>query len=70
MGRHAIPIELRILLDDIRRARVTELAIDSGFLKFAPQSVGLAKVMRIAELTDEIGGSQERTVFVCRGVGR
>src|SRR6516225_3641023 len=62
--RHAVPVELRIFVDDIGGAVVAELAVEAGFFELVIERVGLADVMRIAELSDQVGGSQQRGLLV------
>src|SRR5580700_7338798 len=54
--RDALPIELRIKVRDIGRRRVAQLTVQPDFLELLVQRVGLAEVMGIAQLSDQIGG--------------
>src|SRR5262249_516934 len=62
--RHAVPVELRIFGDDVGGAVVAELAVEAGFFELVIERVGLADVMRIAELSDQVDGSQQRSLLV------
>src|SRR5260370_11556451 len=62
--RHAVPVELRIFVDDVGGAVVAELAVEAGLFELAIERVGLADIMRIAELPDQVGGSQQRSLLV------
>src|SRR5271154_1477880 len=62
--RHAVPIELRIFVDQVRRRFVAELPVQADFLEFIEERIGLSQIVRIAELTDEISGPQQRGPFV------
>src|SRR6516225_4311684 len=59
MGIHAIPVELRVKVYDIRRRNITELSVEARLLKLMKERLCFSDVMRIAELPDEIGGAQE-----------
>ena len=54
-----VPIEPRILLDQVGGGFVAELPIAADFLEFVEESVGLLRIERIAELADEVGGLDE-----------
>ena len=56
VGSDAVPVELWVLVDEIGRRLVAELAVEAGLLEFVVERVGLADVVRIAELPDQIGG--------------
>src|ERR1700733_9514030 len=58
-----IPIELRVLVDDVRGRIVAELFVQTDFFKFVEQCICLFQVVWIAELTDEIGSSQQQTLL-------
>ena len=59
MWRDAVPIELRILVHEVRRRFIPELLVQSALLEFVVKGVGFSQIIRVAELTDEIGGSQQ-----------
>jgi hypothetical protein len=63
MGGNAIPIEMGILIDDVRRTSMPKLSIDANFLKLMVERICFAQVLRIAKLTNKISGSQQRTIF-------
>jgi hypothetical protein len=58
--RHAVPVELRIFVDDVGGAVVAELAVEAGFFELVIERVGLANIMRIAELPDQVGSPPQR----------
>src|SRR5215469_11780024 len=62
--RHAVPVELRIFVDDVGGAVVAELAVEAGFFELVIERVRLADIMRIAELSDQVGGSQQGSLLV------
>jgi hypothetical protein len=49
-------IELWIVLDQIGRTGIAELLVNTGFDEFVIQRVKFARVERISQLADEIGG--------------
>src|SRR5215831_2519504 len=55
--RDAVPIELRIFIDEVRRRFVAKLFIQTNLFKFVVQRIDFSQIVRIAELTDKIGGS-------------
>src|SRR3954469_17369855 len=59
MWRDAVPIELRILVHEVRRRIIPELLVQSALLEFVVEGVGFSQIIRVAKLTDEIGGSQQ-----------
>src|SRR5262249_61755157 len=54
MRRYASPIELGVEISKVGRRAVAELFIHSDFFEFAEKSIGLAKIMWVAELADQI----------------
>src|ERR1700710_472060 len=58
-----IPIELRVLVDDVCRRIVAELFVQTDFFKFVEQCICLFEVVGIAELTDKIGSPQQQTLL-------
>jgi hypothetical protein len=62
--RHPFPVELRIFVDQVRPGFVAELPVQADFLEFGVQRIGLSQITGIAELTDQIGGPQQRGPFV------
>src|SRR5260363_277582 len=61
--RDAVPIELRVAMDDVGRRIIAELAVDADLLELVVQRIGLADVVRIAELPDEICGADDRLLL-------
>src|ERR1700741_2640987 len=59
MRRDAVPIELRIAVHNVGRRVVAELSVDADLLEFVVERVGLAQIVGIAELPDEVGGAQD-----------
>src|ERR1700684_4024479 len=55
-----VPVELRVLVDDVCGRIVAELLVQTDFLKFVEQCVCLSQVIGIAELTYEIGSAQQQ----------
>src|SRR5262249_53651125 len=55
----AVPVELRVFVDEIGGVVVAELAIAASLLELVVEGVGLADVMGIAELADEVGGPHQ-----------
>src|SRR5262245_986148 len=64
MRRDVAPIELRILVDQVRRRFIAELPVQADLLEFVVKRVDFPQVMRIAELTDEVGTPQQRPLLV------
>jgi hypothetical protein len=62
--RDAAPVEFRITIGQISRRGVTELPVHADFFKFVKKGIGFTKVMRIAELADQIGGTHQHAFFV------
>src|SRR5262249_44140875 len=62
--RHAVPVELRIFVDDVGGTVVAELAVGGGFFELVIERVGLAGVIRVAQLSDQVGGSQQRGLLI------
>ena len=56
MHRDAVPEKIRILVNQIRRRGIAELAVHSDLFEFDVECVGLAGIHGVAELTDQIGG--------------
>ena len=59
MWRDAVPIKLRISIHEVRRRFIAELLVQSTLFKFVVKGVGFSQIIRVAKLTDEIGGSQQ-----------
>src|SRR5262245_27489154 len=57
--RDVVPIKLRIFIDDVRRRLVAELPVQTNLFKFVVKRIGFPQIVRIAKLTDEIGGAQQ-----------
>src|SRR5882724_7033372 len=55
MHRDAVPEKRRVLLNNVGRRRIAQLAVGTDLLKFPIERVCLARVQGIAELSDEIG---------------
>src|SRR5579871_1821945 len=62
--RHAVPVELRVEVDEVGRRGIAELAVHPGLLEFVIERVRLADVVGIAELADQVGGAQQRCFLV------
>ena len=62
-GEDVVPIELRILVDEVRRRFTPSCPVQTD-LQFVVERVGFPQVVRIAELTDEVGAPQQRPFFV------
>ena len=62
--RDFVPVELRVFIDQVRRRCVAKLSIQADFLEFVVERIGLPKIMRIAELTNQIRGAQQRGILV------
>src|SRR5712671_2837819 len=58
MHRDAVPEKRWIPVHQVRRRRIAELAVHSGFFEFEVERVGFARIHGIAELTR----SEERRV--------
>src|SRR5437764_13624116 len=63
---YALPIELRIEIDDIGRGAITELPVEADLLELVEEGTRLANIMRVAELPDQIGRAQQRAFFIIR----
>ena len=63
-----IPIELRIMVDEIGGAIVTELLVNADFGEFVIKRIELTRVERIAQLADEICGPDQTRFGIGRGV--
>src|SRR4029078_13488755 len=63
LRRYVAPVELRIEFDQISRRRITELLVHPDLIELAIKCIGLAQIMRIAKLTDEIGGANQDAIF-------
>jgi hypothetical protein len=55
---------LRVFVDQVRRRCVAELPIQADFLEFVVERIGFPQIMRIAQLTNQIGGAQQRGVLL------
>src|SRR5215831_9104146 len=62
--RYATPIELRILIGEIGWRIIAELLVHSDFFKFVIKRIGLAQIMWIAELANEIGSTYQHAFIV------
>src|SRR5262249_60304857 len=61
---HAVPVELGIEIDEVRRRAIAELTVHARLLELVIERVRLAQIMRIAELADEVGGAEQGTLFL------
>src|SRR4029079_7179189 len=61
--RYVAPEKLRIEVDEVSRRRVTEPLVHPDLFKLVVKRIGLAQIVRIAELADEIGGADQDAVF-------
>src|SRR5262245_28047356 len=66
--RDVAPIELRILVDEVRRRFIAELPVQTDLFEFVEKRIGFPQIVRIAELTDEVGTPQQRPLLVHVGV--
>src|SRR5579859_3598687 len=64
LRRDVVPVELRVLVDDVGRRVVAELLVQADFLEFVEQRIGLSQVVGIAELADQIGRAQQQPLFL------
>src|SRR5262245_803965 len=64
MRRDVAPIELGIFVDQVRRRFITELPVQTDLFEFVEKRIGFPQIVRIAELTDEVGTPQQRPLFV------
>src|SRR5580692_7221996 len=64
--RDTFPIKLRIEVRDIGWRRVAQLTVEPDFLELLVQRVGLAEIVWIAQLPDQIGGAQQQALFARR----
>ena len=64
MRTDIVPIKFRIFIDEVGRRFIAELPVQTNFFKFVEECIGFPQVVRIAKLTDKIGGSQKRPLFV------
>src|SRR5260370_30635825 len=64
MWTDPVPIKPGIFIDEIRRRFIAELLVQTNFFKFVEKCIGFSQVVRIAKLTDKIGSSQKRRLFV------
>src|SRR5215469_5227059 len=62
------PIELRIVLNEIGWTAVAQLLVNTGFDKLVVERVELARVERIAQLANQIAGSDQASFRVGGGV--
>src|SRR6516164_1352660 len=62
------PIKLRIVVDEIGGARIVELLVNAGFSEFVKERVELARVERVAQLADQIAGSNQTSVRIGGGM--
>src|SRR5215475_7233447 len=63
MRRYASPIKFGIEVGKVGWRGVAELFIHSDFFKFEEKRVGLAQIMRVAQLADQIGRANELSLF-------
>jgi hypothetical protein len=54
-----VPIEFRILFEEVCWRLIPKLFVEAGFLELMIQRIGLFEVMRVAKLTYQIRGAQE-----------
>ena len=57
MQRDAIPIKFRIFIDKVGGRFVAKLFVQTNFLKFVEERIGLSQIVRIAKLADKICSS-------------
>jgi hypothetical protein len=60
---YALPVELRIDINEIGRRGVAQLPIDANLFEFRVQSICLAQIMRIPKLPDKIRGAEQHSFF-------
>ena len=63
---NAVPVKLRVFVDEIGGAVVAELPIEAGLLELIIEGVRFADVVGIAELADQVGGPEEVGFLVDR----
>src|SRR5260370_4265703 len=63
MRRHAVPVELRIAIDDVGGRIVSQLAIDANLFELVVEPVRLPDVFGITELPDEIRRTGDPGLF-------
>src|SRR4249919_799391 len=59
MRRYTAPIELGIKIGQIGRRGVPKLLVHPDFFELAKKSISLAQVMWVAQLTDQVGRTNE-----------
>ena len=64
MWRNSVPVKLRIFVDEVRRQFIADLLVQADLFKFVVKRIGFSQIVRIAKLTDQIRGPQERPFFV------
>jgi hypothetical protein len=57
-------LELRILISKIGRRSVTELPVHSDFFKLVIKRIGFSEVVRVAELSNEVGSTYKEALFI------
>ena len=67
---HILPVELRIFVDDVGRRLVAERLGQADLVEFVEQRIGLAHVVGIAELADQVGGAQQQALLLIEIVDR
>src|ERR1700761_489000 len=60
LGGHAVPVELWIALDDVGGRFITQLTVHARLLELVIERIGFLDVIGVAELSDKIGGAQQR----------
>src|SRR5882672_1663586 len=64
MRRNVVPVKLRISVREIGRRGVAKLPIHSDLFELMVERVRLAQIMRVAELSDEIGSAHQQAFLV------
>jgi hypothetical protein len=64
VGRHGVPLEMRIAIDDVGGRVMAKLAVDADFFEFTIERVGLPDVVGIAEWSDESRSAKDRHLHV------
>src|SRR5205807_8691854 len=61
---HAVPVELRVAVDDVGGRCIAKLAVHAYFFKLMIEGIGFPDVVGIAELPDEICRSKDRCLLI------
>ena len=64
-GGYRGPVELRILVDHIRRRFVAKLPVQTDFLELVEERIGLFQIMRVAKLTGKVKSAARSSAQPC-----